>query len=537
MTQVGLVQTDSKVGNFAYNTDRILRGVKQAVTEGAKVVVLPEMSLVGYPAEDLVLDQGFRDASEVAFEKLVVKLQSVLSDEVVVVGHLGTGESGLPTNRASIISKSGVIATYDKVLLPTYGVFDEARVFAAGNVPVTFMHDGKRFGVSVCEDIWKDNLVTDAAYQECDILVVLNGSPFEKGKRGIRHKIARQKAQDLNADLVYVNLVGGQDDIVFDGASFVVSAQGDLVFEMPAFTNEVAVWNSSQDRTAVESHLDSNGLEETYKALVVGLRDYIRNNGFTSVVLGVSGGIDSALVAAIAADAVGGHNVFGISMPSRYSSDHSKDDAEQLMLNIGGHYSITPIEDMFAAFQGQLALTGVSEENLQARIRGVILMADSNMYGRLVLATGNKTELAVGYSTIYGDAVGGFAPLKDVPKTMVWDLSEWRNANNHLFGTTVSPIPVNSITKPPSAELRPGQVDQQSLPDYPVLDAFLEDFIENRVSVPTLSAKYGEQLTQKIVRLVNISEWKRRQYPPGIKITRLAFGKDRRVPITHDWTK
>jgi NAD+ synthase (glutamine-hydrolysing) len=418
-------------------------------------------------------------------------------------------------------------------------VFDEYRIFTPGDAACVLDIQGRRVGVVVCEDIWQDGgPVSQLAADGVELLVVLNGSPFEQGKGHLRTELAARRAREVRAPLAYVNMVGGQDDLVFDGGSFVVADDGAVVARAPQFAEHLLVWDLAAGdepvRTAeIAPLLDTD--EEIYRAIVTGLAGYARKNGFTSVVLGLSGGIDSALVAAISADALGGENVVGVSLPSRYSSDHSKDDAADLAQRIGADYRVQPIGPMVDAFEAQLGLAGVAAENLQARVRGVILMGLSNAEGHLVLATGNKSELAVGYSTIYGDAVGGYAPLKDVDKSRVWALSRWRNRAAVDAGQ-IPPIPESSITKPPSAELRPGQVDQDSLPPYDLLDEVLDAYVENAEGRAELLARgFDPAVVDKVLSLVDRAEWKRRQYPVGPKVTALAFGRDRRLPITTRW--
>ncbi|MFA7266757.1 MAG: NAD+ synthase, partial [Candidatus Nanopelagicales bacterium] len=392
-----------------------------------------------------------------------------------------------------------------------------------------------------------------AARAGADVLLVLNASPFEQGKHHQRVELCQTRAADTGATVVYVAAVGGQDELVFDGGSMVVRPDGTVATSSPRFATDLLVCEfdvstpgdavgsePARDRaTAKQAAIaeEPGDLAEVYEALVIGLRDYVNKNRMRSVVLGLSGGIDSALVAAIACDAIGANNVYGIAMPSKYSSHHSVDDAHDTATRTGLSIRQVPIAPVFDAYQGLLSLSGLAEENLQARIRGTTLMAVSNAEGHLVLATGNKSEIAVGYSTIYGDAVGGFAPIKDVPKTLVWALSQWRNEIAHARGE-VPPIPPNSITKPPSAELRPDQLDSDSLPDYEKLDAIVAQYVEGGVSASDLIADgFDPELSRKIIRLTDAAEYKRRQYPPGTKITRLAFGRDRRMPITNRWSE
>ena len=450
-----------------------------------------------------------------------------------------------------------VWAGYDKHFLPNYGVFDEFRIFSPGNKSMVLDVNGARIGVAICEDIWQDGgPVAELAEQHIDLLLTMNGSPYEEGKTDTRLDLAVRRAAEVNAPMVYLNQVGGQDDLVFDGGSFVVDADGTLLERSPMFMEDLSFFDldtasEHQQVGVIAAKPDPD--EEVYTACVLGLKDYMAKNHFKGVCLGLSGGIDSALVAAMAADAVGGANVYGISMPSMYSSDGSKDDAADLAKNIGAHYDIQPIEPLFVSFQKQLDLEGVAAENLQARIRGVIVMAYSNSKGLLAVATGNKSELACGYSTIYGDAVGGYAPIKDLLKTRVWEISRWRNkaaaegmgiGGLHIVGNeqgsagTPLPdgvmIPVNSIEKAPSAELRPGQKDSDSLPEYELLDQVLAMYIEHAHGREDLLADgFDETTVDTVMRLVDRAEWKRRQYPLGPKVTALAFGRDRRLPITN----
>ena len=544
--RIALAQIDTCVGDIEQNTQAILAWAARAAAEGAHVVTFPEMTVTGYPIEDLALRASFQRAAQAAITSLAEELvRTGLGDLTVVLGSVGAPQASpstpgmRPTNEAVVISGGVVRAVYAKHHLPNYGVFDEFRIFAPGAQPCVVEVSGRRLGIVICEDIWQDGgpvAQMDAA--DVDLLLVLNGSPFEQGKGHLRTDLAARRAREVHAPVAYVNMVGGQDDLVFDGGSFVMGADGTLLASAPQFVEHLLLWDLADD-DAPDHHgpiappLDPH--EEVYQALVTGLRGYVRKNGFGSVVLGLSGGIDSALVAAISADAIGGEQVFGVSMPSVYSSEHSKDDAADLAKRIGAHYRVQPIAPMVDAFQGELHLEGVAAENLQARVRGMILMGLSNAEGHLVLATGNKSELAVGYSTIYGDAVGGYAPLKDVDKSLVWALSRWRN-NAALDRGELPPIPESSITKPPSAELRPGQVDQDSLPPYDLLDEVLDAYIENAEGRAELLARgFDAAVVDKVVSLVDRAEWKRRQYPLGPKVTALAFGRDRRMPITSRW--
>ena len=560
MTQIrfALAQIDTCVGDLAGNAAKVLDYTRRAAGEHARVVVFPEMTLTGYPIEDLALRRTFRQAAWNQANELAAALAAEgLGGLYVAVGTVGTDpETSKPRNRMVVLHEGVVWAGYDKHFLPNYGVFDEFRIFSAGDRSVVIDVDGARIGVAICEDIWQDGgPVAELAERGIDLLLTMNGSPYEEGKTHTRMELAVRRAREVGAPLIYLNQVGGQDDLIFDGGSFVVDSDGTLLERSPMFMEDLSYFTLDTDAarqtpTSIAADLDPD--EEVYTACVLGLKDYMRKNGFKGVTLGLSGGIDSALVAAMAADACGGGNVWGISMPSMYSSDGSKDDAADLAANLGAHYDIQPIEPLFAAFQSQLALEGVAAENLQARIRGVIVMAYSNAKGLLALATGNKSELACGYSTIYGDAVGGYAPIKDLLKTRVWELARWRNkaaaagigigglavVGNERRDAGVTPpdgvmIPVNSIVKAPSAELRPGQKDSDSLPEYGLLDRVLSAYIEHAHGRADLLADgFDEATVDTVMRLVDRAEWKRRQYPLGPKVTALAFGRDRRLPVT-----
>ncbi|WP_264032332.1 NAD+ synthase [Cellulosimicrobium sp. SH8] len=559
--RVALAQVDTCVGDLDGNAALVLARTREAATAGARLVAFPEMTLTGYPIEDLALRASFRRAAWDAAADIATRLDAEgLGHVTVVLGTVGTAgaprgagaaereasgsPADLPTNRAVVLRDGVVQAAYDKHHLPNYGVFDEFRIFAPGETTTVVEVEGRRVGIAICEDIWQDGgpvaemATLDEAGNGLDLLLVLNGSPYEEGKGHVRTDLAARRAREVSAPVAYVNLVGGQDDLVFDGGSFVTDATGAVVARSPQFVEDLLVWELPDDgRTprgslAPELHPD----EEVYRACVTGLAGYVRKNGFRSVVLGASGGIDSALTATVAADAIGGSNVVGVSMPSQYSSEHSKDDAADLLKRLGGDYRVQPIAPMVEAFQGELALEGVAEENLQARVRGVILMAISNREGHLVIAPGNKSELATGYATIYdAGSIGGFAPLKDVDKSRVWQLARWRN-DQAVDRGEIPPIPESSITKPPSAELRPGQTDQDSLPPYDLLDEVLDAYIEHAEGRAELLARgFDPEVVDKVVTLVDRAEWKRRQYPPGPKVTALAFGRDRRLPITNRW--
>lgn len=570
MTQIrfALAQIDTCVGDLSSNADKILEYAQLASHQGAQVVVFPEMTLTGYPIEDLAFRATFRKAAWDKANWLASQLlEQGCADLYVVVGTVGTGRvSEKPKNRLVVLHQGVVWASYDKHFLPNYGVFDEFRIFEPGEESKILTIDGARLGLAICEDIWQDGgPVAALANQNIDMLLTINGSPYEEGKTNTRTELAMRRAAEVNAPVMYVNQVGGQDDLVFDGGSFVVDVDGTLLQRSAMFMEDLSLFTldteaEHQQPVSIAPALDPD--EEVYTACVLGLQDYMAKNHFNGVCLGLSGGIDSALVATMAADACGGEHVWGISMPSMYSSDGSKDDAEQLAENLGAHYDVQPVEPVFNTYQRQLHLNGVAEENLQARIRGVIVMAYSNSRNLLALATGNKSELACGYSTIYGDAVGGYAPIKDLLKTRVWELSRWRNkaaeegvgigqlkivgnepSHRYIADIPVDRgydsqrkvlIPVNSIEKAPSAELRPGQKDSDSLPEYALLDQVLAAYIERAHGRADLLADgFDEHTVNTVMNLVDRAEWKRRQYPLGPKVTALAFGRDRRLPITN----
>ena len=543
--RLAMAQINPTVGDLAGNSAKILEKVQQAQDLGSNLVLFPELALTGYPIEDLALSKDFLNDSGKALESLAQELAKRGQGHIrVVVGHPALAKSptswAIGQNCASLIFDGKVQASYAKHHLPNYSVFDEYRVFVPGDQLLTFEIDGLRFATVICEDIWQTGgPVSQIASQSVDLTLVLNGSPFERSKTDTRLELVQDLATKQSTAVAYVNLVGGQDDLVFDGNSFLIDAGGNQIARAKQFDTDlvvVEIESKNSIKPVTESTRTDSDLAQVWNALVLGVRDYVRKNGFKSVVLGLSGGIDSAVCAAIAVDAIGANNVFGVSLPSRFSSDHSLSDAALLAKNTGLVYSTEPIETYVEQFVDKLSLEGLAAENLQARIRAVILMAKSNSNGHLLLSTGNKTELAVGYSTIYGDAAGGYAPIKDVEKTLVWDLARYRNELAAKQGNT-PPIPEASISKPPSAELRPGQLDQDSLPDYAVLDRILELHIEQRMSESEIIAQGLDATTvESVIRLVSASEWKRRQSAIGPRITKLAFGRERRLPITR-WSK
>ena len=542
--RLAMAQSNPIVGDISGNLAKLLELTKQAAVQGANLVQFGEMSITGYPVEDLVTRDAFVTTAEAAVEELAsVLVSNGLGEVAVVVGAPAKANQpngwAIANNRAFVLHQGKVIANYSKHHLPNYSVFDEYRNFVPGHDHGCFELFGFRFALAICEDIWQaGGPVSRISEFGTQLTLVLNGSPFEIDKDDRRLHLVQELAKGQNTAVSYVNLVGGQDDLVFDGDSIFVSADGSLVARGEQFAEDLVLIDFDGNNAKLASEHAQTKADDNWQvwnALVLGLRDYVQKNGFKSVVLGLSGGIDSAVVASIAADAIGGKNVFGISMPSKFSSEHSKDDASELAENIGCHYSTVAIESMVASFETQLELSDVARENLQARMRGVILMAESNTRGHLTLTTGNKSELAVGYSTIYGDSVGGFAPLKDVEKTLVWQLAKWRNAWALENGET-PPIPANSISKPPSAELRPDQTDQDSLPEYDLLDAILDSYVEKRMSAKQIiAAGFNAETVHRVLTLVDRAEWKRRQGAIGPKITGMAFGRDRRLPITNKY--
>jgi NAD+ synthase (glutamine-hydrolysing) len=545
--RVALAQINPTVGDLAGNAGLIADSVKSAQAQGANLIVFPEMIVTGYPVEDLALRPSFKAASIRAVQEIAA---SITGDIVAVVGYLDQG----PKNAVAVIHDGKIRATYVKRHLPNYGVFDEFRNFVAGDQSLVVRIHGVDVAVAICEDIWHS--LDSIASRTPGLLVVPNGSPFERNKDDVRLALVQKRAKEIGAPVAYVNMTGGQDDLVFDGDTIVVAKDGAVIARTPQFDDQLIVVDIecaegtarpdvviSEEPTSHVTPAHSSiatplsDEAEMWNALVMGLRDYVGKNGFRSVVLGLSGGIDSALVAAIAIDALGAKRVNGVAMPSKYSSGHSVEDAQALADATGIHFRITPIAPMVDAFMDNVVLKGLAEENLQARIRGTTLMGISNQEGHLVLATGNKSELAVGYSTLYGDAVGGFAPIKDIYKTDVWALSNYRNALALERGE-VPPIPERSITKEPSAELRPDQKDSDSLPDYQLLDQVLRAYVDEDHGYEALLADgFDAELVRRVISLVDKAEYKRRQYPPGTKVSMRAFGKDRRLPMTSRWNE
>jgi NAD+ synthase (glutamine-hydrolysing) len=585
--RIALAQVNPTTGDLDGNLSLVVDSARRAAEEGAHLVVLPEMVVTGYPVEDLALRNSFVSASIKATRALAADLaREGLGELPVVVGYLSRREgpgarygqpAGAPQNSVAVLHRGAVVLSSAKHHLPNYGVFDEFRNFVPGDTLSVVRVRGVDVALAVCEDLWQEGgPVTAARAAGVGLLVSLNGSPYERHKDDVRLELCQRRAREVGAALAYVNMVGGQDELVFEGDSLIVDSEGELVARAPQFAETLLVADldlpeagpapdgpgARVDGLRIVRHTVSadpvapyppragtvtprpdplSDTGEVYRALVTGLRDYTVKNGFGSVLVGVSGGIDSALVATVAVDALGADRVHGVLMPSAHSSDHSVGDAEELAGRQGfatRTIAIAPAVEAFARSTGEAgaSLTGLAAENLQARVRGTLLMALSNEEGHLVLATGNKSEAATGYSTLYGDSVGGFAPIKDCWKTLVWELARWRNEEAVRLGQT-PPIPENSISKPPSAELRPDQLDTDSLPDYTQLDAVLDAYVgTDKGEAELVFAGYDPELVRRVIRMVDRAEYKRRQSAPGTKISARNLSRDRRVPITNRWT-
>ncbi|WFE41598.1 NAD+ synthase [Micromonospora sp. WMMD998] len=578
--RLALCQVNPTVGDLTGNADRVRAWTRKAADSGAQLVLFPELMVTGYPVEDLVFRRSFVAASRATLHRLAADLAGDgLGDLPVLVGYLDAdgppqvsadAEPGRGArNAAALLHRGEVAATYFKHHLPNYGVFDEDRYFVPGDTLTVVRLGGVDVALTICEDLWQAGGPFAVARQAgVGLVLSINGSPYELNKDDARLPLVRRRAAEAGAAVAYVNMVGGQDELVYDGDSLIVDADGTLLARAPQFVEHLLVHDvtlpAAPEATGGASDL-ADGMRlvrrevpaippapagpaatggiiepvadeaEVWQALVLGLRDYVDKNRFPSVVLGLSGGIDSAVAAALAVDALGPQRVVGVSMPSQHSSEHSRTDAEELAKRTGLDYRIEPIQPMVDTFLSNMSLSGVAVENLQARVRGVILMALSNQEGHLVLTTGNKSELAVGYSTLYGDSVGGYNPVKDVWKTLVWRLAKWRNADATRRGET-PPIPENSIGKPPSAELSPGQLDSDTLPDYDVLDPILIGYVDGDLGRDGLiESGHDPAVVDKVLRMVDTAEYKRRQSAPGTKISMKAFGRDRRLPITNRW--
>lgn len=538
--RVAMAQINTLVGDIRGNTEQVMAIARRAQEIGAQVVVFPELTLSGYPPEDLLLRASMQLRVEAALERLrVFSGQEPACRGVDLVIGFPFSEAGKRYNMAAAYRDGACVARYKKQKLPNYQVFDEMRYFDAGDAPCVYEHDGVRIGITICEDMWLEGPVRQAAAAGAQVMLNLNASPFHLHKELERRELLALRAVENNLPIVYVNQVGGQDELVFDGGSMVMDRHGECRVSLPSFETALGTVDiacNTHCEVLSLSQAAERGVEATlYDALVLGVRDYVERNRFRGVVVGLSGGIDSALTLAIAADAIGPERVEAVMMPFRYTSDMSVEDAEAEARALGVRYGTISIEPMYDAFMAALAdeFAGLpadtTEENLQARCRGVLLMAISNKKGAMVLSTGNKSEMAVGYSTLYGDLVGGFAVLKDVPKTMVFRLARYRNE--------IAPvIPERVISRPPSAELRPDQQDEDSLPPYDLLDAILELYIEKDCSADVIVAKgYDREVVHRVIRMVDTNEYKRRQAPIGVRISQRAFGRDRRYPITSGW--
>ncbi|MHB1228832.1 MAG: NAD+ synthase [Halothiobacillus sp.] len=535
--RIALAQIGTQVGDCIANADRVIETIKRAKHElNARVVVFPELTLTGYPPEDLLLRDDFLTQCSAQIERIA----AAASDIAVVIGAplRLTLDSSRLINAAIVIDQGQIIAQYAKRALPNYGVFDEKRYFVAGDAACVVDIDGVALGITVCEDLWEHEPIASAVEAGAKVILSLNASPYHRHKTHDRTQVVAKRIETTGCPIVYVNLVGGQDELVFDGRSFVASGNH-VVSALSAFKEDLGWVDMAADGHITahgESHPWPQGEEEVYRALTTGIRDYVRKNGFHGVVLGLSGGIDSALVLTLAVDALGADNVLAVRMPSRYTSQMSLDDAAEQCAILGVRCETLSIEPVFNSLRDTLSdlfaglAEDATEENLQARARGVLLMALSNKFARMLLTTGNKSEMAVGYATLYGDMAGGFAPIKDVPKTLVYALARWRNAHRT---TEFLPIPLRVIEREPSAELRADQRDSDSLPSYDILDAIITAFVEEDQSVADMVATgLDETVVRRIVRLILINEYKRRQAPPGIRISRRAFGRDRRYPIS-----
>jgi NAD+ synthase (glutamine-hydrolysing) len=526
--KIAVAQMNFSVGDLAGNVRKILDFASTAKAGGASLLLTPELALSGYPPEDLLLRDDFYLACDSALD-LLVKADAGIT---LVVGHPAR-QGDQHFNAASVIRDGAIVATYHKQKLPNYSVFDEVRYFSPGDAPLVFCHEGIRIGVLICADVWDSAPALQAKQAGAEVLLALNASPFHFDKQATRHEVLRDRVSETGLSMVYANMVGGQDELVFDGASFALNGSGDLVRQMAYFEEALGFIEFDGAHALTGEVVADSGLEASvYKALCLGVHDYVEKNGFPGVLLGLSGGIDSALTLAIAVDALGAERVRAVMMPSRFTADISLSDASAMAEMMSVHYTEIPIENLFDSFLNTLSgefanlPSGIAEENLQARIRGTLLMALSNKFGSIVLTTGNKSEMGVGYSTLYGDMAGGFAVLMDVPKTLVYRLARYRNK--------VTPvIPERIITRPPSAELRANQTDQDALPPYDILDAIMEAYVEEDASPCEIMAMgYAREDVRRVVTLIDRSEYKRRQAPVGVRITQRGFGKDRRYPIT-----
>lgn len=547
MLKVAVIQTNFVVGDLMGNAQKIVHAAREAHQEGAQMVVTPELALTGYAAEDLYHRPGFLRDCQAAMA-VITQATTEWKGMHLVVGFpkalQGSGRSRnilepAAANSAAVLSEGRVVTEYDKWSLPNYQVFDERRYFKAGTHPCVFNVAGVAVGLLICEDAWVNGPAEAAAAAGAEVLVVLNASPFHSGKSAEREEVMSQRVRRTGVPLLYAHLVGGQDEVVFEGRSFAMNGRGQTQVRAPAFQEALPIWTLDAGEWHGEQAALGDPMSDLWHALVTGTRDYVVKNGFPGVVLGLSGGIDSALVLAIAVDALGADKVRTVMMPSPYTADISWIDAREMASRLGVRYDEIDIRPHFEAFKSSLArdfqglAEDTTEENLQARIRGTLLMAISNKHGSLVLTTGNKSEMATGYCTLYGDMAGGFAVIKDVVKTKVFELARWRNQHDP-FVMGLNPIPERIITRPPSAELRAGQTDQDSLPEYAILDAIIQQYMEEDSSpAEIVAAGYGVADVDQVVRLIRINEYKRRQAPIGVRVTHRSFGKDWRYPITN----
>ncbi len=525
---VAIAQINCMVGDIAGNVEKIIASAKQAQAQGASLLLTPELALCGYPPEDLLLRADFLQACDAALQQLSASISGI----TLVVGHAQQVGAAC-YNAASVLQDGKILASYHKHALPNHSVFDEKRYFKAGDQALVFEHQGRQLGVLICADVWEPQPALLAKAAGAEILLVLNASPFHMQKQATRLAILRERVAETQLPIIYANMVGGQDELVFDGGSFVLDAAGNLTQQLPAFETALTAVQFAGLQPVASSITPQLTLEASvYQALKLGLADYVHKNGFPGVVLGLSGGVDSALTLAIAVDALGANNVHAVLMASEFTASMSVDDALAMVHSLGVKYSVMPIHSLFASFRQALATefaglpVDTTEENLQARIRGMLLMALSNKFGSIVVTTGNKSEMAVGYCTLYGDMAGGFALLKDVPKTLVYQLCAYRNGLSEV-------IPQRIINRAPSAELRADQTDQDSLPPYAVLDAIVEAYVENdlgRADIVAMGYKLAD--VNRVVSLIDRNEYKRRQAPVGVRISHKGFGKDRRYPIT-----
>jgi NAD+ synthase (glutamine-hydrolysing) len=526
--KLALAQINCVLGDLSGNVKKILHCSEQARQQGAQLLLTPELSLCGYPPEDLLLRDGFYHACAQALDDLAGRISGI----AVIVGHPHELD-GKRYNAVSLIRDGAIAATYFKHELPNYAVFDEKRYFVQGTTPCVFEMAGVRFALNICEDAWESDVARQAHNAGAQVLLVLNASPYAIGKQESRYKVIRERISETGMAVIYANMVGGQDELIFDGGSFAMDREGKLTAQCTHFEESVSILEMHEDLRPVGEVAPELGQEaDVYRALCTGVRDYITKNRFPGVLLGLSGGIDSALTLAIAVDALGSDKVHAVMMPSPYTARISLDDSREMVKILGARYDEIPIEPMFRSYLAELkpAFAGravdTTEENLQARIRGTLLMALSNKLGSLVLTTGNKSEMTVGYATLYGDMAGGFAVLKDVSKSLVYRLARYRNTLGKV-------IPERIITRPPSAELRPDQTDQDSLPPYDVLDAIMACYVEQNLAIPEIITRgYAEADVRRVVHLIRISEYKRRQSAVGIRITERSYGKDWRYPIT-----